>query len=61
MTDKLEKRSFREPENNFLESRSTLEKIGKHLQFKLAKIVTEPLPEKIASLLNQINQERGRH
>ena len=43
------------------ESRATLEKIGKHLQFKFAKIVTEPLPAEIHNLLNELTQKHTRN
>ena len=38
------------------QSAATLETIGKHLQFRLAGIVTQPLPEKMAVLLGELKQ-----
>ena len=38
-------------------SPATLEKIGKQLQFKLAKIVCEPLPADLQKLLSELEKK----
>lgn len=39
------------------EARAPLEKIGQQLQFKFAKIVSEPLPPKLQYLVSELAQK----
>jgi hypothetical protein len=39
------------------EARAALEKIGQQLQFKLAKIVSEPLPPRLQYLVSELEQK----
>lgn len=58
MSDDYEDAVARESQE---ESLASLEKIGKHLQLKLAKIVGEPLPDEFHNLLNELKQRHDRN